>query len=51
VRGEAELSRELVHLGKVVALVEAEPLRLLRGWLGPLDRDRCDRRAGELEVV
>jgi hypothetical protein len=51
VRREAELGRELVDLGKVVALVEAEPLRPLRARLGPLDRDRLDRGAGELEVV
>jgi hypothetical protein len=51
VRREAELGGELVHLGKVVALVEAEPLRLLCAWLGPLDRDRLDRGPGELEVV
>ena len=51
VGGEAELGGELVHLGKVVALVEAEPLRLFGGRLGPLDRDRLDRRPAELEVV
>lgn len=51
VRGEAELLGELVDLGVVVALVQAEPLWLLRGRLGPLDRDRLDRGAGELEVV
>ena len=51
VRGEAELGGELVHLGKVVALVEAEPLRLFGGRLGPLDRDRLERGACELEVV
>ena len=51
VGGEAELGRELVDLGEVVALIEAEPLRPFRGWLRPLDRDRLDRGAGELEVV
>ena len=51
VRGEAELARQLVHLGEVVALVQAEPVRPLRGRLGPLDRDRLQGRAGELEVV
>ena len=51
VGGEGELGGELVHLGIVVALVEAQPLRLLRGRLGPRDRDALERRAGELEVV
>jgi hypothetical protein len=51
VGGEAELCHELVDLGEVVALVQAEPLRPLRGGLGPLDRDRLDRGPAELEVV
>jgi len=50
VAGEAELGGKLVHLGEVVALVEAETLRLL-ARPGPLDRDTLDRRADELEVV
>ena len=51
VGGEAELGGELVHLGEVVALVQAEPLRPLRRRLRPLDRDRRDRGPAELEVV
>jgi len=51
VGGEGELRGELVHLGVVVALVEAQALRLFGGRLGPLDRDRLDRGACELEVV
>ena len=51
VRGEAELFEQLAHLVVVVAAVEAEPLRLLGCRLGPLDRDRLDRRACQLEVV
>jgi hypothetical protein len=51
VRGEAELGGELVDLRVVVALVEAETLRLLRRRLRPLDRDRLERLPGELEVV
>ena len=51
VGGEAELGGELVDLGIVVALVQAEPLRLLRCRLGPLEWDRLDRGAGKLEVV
>ena len=51
VGGEGELGGELVHLGVVVALVQAQPLRLLRRRAGPRDRDRLERRAGELEVV
>src|SRR5207244_7652539 len=49
--GEGELRRELVHLRVVVALVEAESLRPLPGWLGSLDRNALDRFASELEVV
>jgi hypothetical protein len=51
VRGEAELVGEFAHLGIVVAAVEAEMLRPLLARLRPLDRDRLDRRPGELEVV
>ena len=51
VAGEAELSGELVHLGVVIALVQTEPLRLLGRRLRPLDRDRFEGGAGELEVV
>ena len=48
---EAELGGELVDLRIVVALVDAQPLRLFRGRQGPRDRDRLDRGATELEVV
>ena len=51
VGGEGELGGQLVHLGVVVALVEAQPLRLLRGRLGPRDRDAVERLPDELEVV
>ncbi len=51
VGGKAELRGEFVYLGVVVALVDAQPLRLLRGRLGPLNRDRLDRGAAQLEVV
>ena len=51
VGGEAELGAELAHLVIVVAFVEAESLRLLRGRGRPLDRDRLDRCAAEFEVV
>lgn len=51
VGGEGELRDELVYLGVVVALIQAQPLRLLRGRLGPRDRDALERRAGELEIV
>jgi hypothetical protein len=49
-RGERKLLGELVHLRIVVAVVQAE-LRLLGRRLWPLDRDRCERVAAELEVV
>jgi hypothetical protein len=51
VGGKAELFEQLTYLVVVVAAVEAEPLRLLRCRLGPLDRDRFERRACQLEVV
>ena len=51
VAGEAELGRELTHLLVLVATIEAETLRPLRRRAGPLDRDRLDGDAGELEVV
>ena len=51
VGGEAELGGELVQLAVVVALVDAQPLRLLGCRPGPLDRDRLDRGAAQLEVV
>ena len=38
VGGEAELGGELVHLWVVVALVEAQPVRLLGSRQGPFDR-------------
>jgi hypothetical protein len=44
VRREAALAAELMHPGIVVAAVEAQPLRLLRSRLGPLDRDRVEAR-------
>jgi hypothetical protein len=44
VRCESLPADELVHPGVVVAAVEAQPLRPLRGRLGPLDRDRVERR-------
>ena len=50
-RGERELLEQLVDLGVVVALVEADPLRQFGRRLGPGDRDRLDRGAAELEVV
>ena len=51
VTGEAKLASELAHLGVVVALVQTEPVRRLRSRLRLLDRDRLDRRPGQLEVV
>lgn len=51
VRGEAELGGELVHLGVVVALVQADPLRPLRRAVRAGDDDVLERRAEQLEVV
>ena len=51
VSGERELRAEVAHLVVVVAAVEAESLRGLGCWRRPLDRDRLDRGAAELEVV
>jgi hypothetical protein len=51
VGGEAELGQQFAHLVVVVGLVEAEALRPFGGGLGPGDRDRVERDAGELVVV
>ena len=44
VRREAALTGELADPRVVVGAVEAEALRLLGCGLGPLDRDRVERR-------
>ena len=44
VRREAVLAGEFVDRGRVVAAVQAEPLRLLAGRFGSCDRDRVDAR-------
>lgn len=51
VGGEAELVEQLAHLVVVVAAVEAQTLRRGKRRLGPLDRNRLERRACQLEVV
>lgn len=51
VAGEGELGRELVHLGVVVALVQAEALGRGFGGVRSLDHDLFECRAEELEVV
>lgn len=51
VRGEAELGAELAHLVVVVGGVEAQTLRPPAGRLWPFDRDRLERRPGELVIV
>ncbi len=51
VGGEAELGEQLAYLAVVVGLVEAEALWPLGRGLGPGDRDRLERGAGELVVV
>ena len=51
VGGERELLAEVAHLVVVVTAIQAEPLRPLACWLRPLDRDRLDRGAAQLEVV
>lgn len=43
VRRELIVGDEIVGLGVVVGLVEAEALRVRRGRPGPLDRDRVER--------
>ena len=48
---EAELVEQFADLVVVVATVEAEPLRPLGCRRGPLDRDRLNRLACQLEVV
>lgn len=50
VRSERELRREFAHLVVVVAAVEAQSLWPPPCWPWPLDRDRLERGAAELEV-
>ena len=42
---------QLADFGVVVGLVQADALRLLRGRLGTLDRDRVQRALQQLVVV
>jgi hypothetical protein len=51
VRGEPVSVDELARVSVVVSAVEGDPLRLLRGRLGPLDRDRVERALQQLVVV
>ena len=51
VRGEPVLVDEFARVGVVVGAVEGDPLRLLRGRLGPRDRDRVERALQQLVVV
>jgi len=48
---KAELGAELAHLVVVVGGVEAQSLRALPRRSRPCDRDRLERRPGELVVV
>lgn len=43
-RCETVFRRGLTNAVEVVAAIQAQPLRLLGRGLGPLDRDRVDRR-------
>jgi hypothetical protein len=51
VRCQPVLADELATVGIVVGLVEADPLRLLDGRLGTLDRDRVERALQQLVIV
>ena len=51
VRGVAALAGESAGAVGVVAAVERQPLRLLQGRGGSLDRDRVERRFEQLQVV
>ncbi len=51
VGAETEPVGELVHLGVVVALVQAETKRPVLRGVRPVDQDLFERRAEELEVV
>ena len=51
VRGEPVLADEFARVGVVVGAVEGDPLRLLRGRLGPLDRDRVEGALQQLVIV
>jgi len=49
--GEAELVEQLVDLGIVVALVQAQALGRLRGGVRTVDHDALQGRTEQLEVV
>ena len=51
VGGERELLAQVAHLVVVVAAIQTQSLRPLACRLRPLDRDRLDRGAAQLEVV
>jgi len=51
VGAEAERASELVDLGVVVALVQADALRIVVAGVRSLDQDALEGRAEELEVV
>jgi hypothetical protein len=51
VRRQLIVSDQVADFGVVVGLVQAEALRLLRGWFGTLDRDRVQRALQQLVVV
>src|SRR5947209_16560276 len=48
---EAARDRRLSGAVVVVAAIQAQPLRRLLGRLGPLDRDRVERRLEQLQIV
>ncbi len=49
--GESVLADQFARVGVVVGAVEADALRLLRGRLGTLDRNRVERALQQLVVV
>ncbi len=51
VRRELVINDQLADLGVVIRLVQADTLRLLRGRLGPLDRDRVERALQQIVIV
>src|SRR5262245_7077255 len=48
---EAKLLQEVPHLVVVVALIQTQPLRPLRGRVGPLYGDACNGGVHQLEII
>src|SRR5262245_40618056 len=51
VGGEAKLLQEVSHLVIIVAFIQAQPLRRVGGWIGPLHSHTLDGLPSHLEIL